>query len=1699
MSLGVPQIVSILYHIVVLRSQTDETVGVTLSPGAVVQDRYQIVRLLGRGGMATAYLVHDQLWDTEVALKLLETPTAQLREAFHFEFGVLRGLHHPRLSQVHDFGVLDSELTSKAGSVEDLASPASSGSAEVHFNPCFYTSDFVPGTTLDAYARGASWQRASQPLCDALGALRLLHTARFRHGDFKPANVLVDPSGRGVLIDLSCAAALTRHGRMTTGDASISGTPGFLAPEVLSGTQIDERADLYAVGVTLDQMVSVLDAEAPREVHDLARRLTQTNPEKRPADVDEVLEVLGVEPTLIHPAVAIVSRFVGRQAELDAAGNAQTALLDGTAGPRVLHIVGDSGTGRSGLLREIKWRAQQQCRVIECNANAAEAMDRLVTATLDAGEGVTEDGPSAGGLAAMLAARESLVGETSRPVVWIVDDADQLEPSQQELLLGLCRVLEPTDSGLLVVSSLPELELPAPGLRRLELGPLTPAQIEHWVGDSLAKRSRAQLAQLSGGSPATLRSVLGQIGSGQLSEEELERVTDRSALSRRRSKIVASLGEAGQRALGLLALLGGVLRSIQIGQLEIPIAALDELVAVGQVECGDGGWKLICGGQIDPITQALPPGLITELHREVAEWLGGQLAQWVASAATEPIPTRATTGEAASLAARQVLHLALADDRRQAAKLLVERANHHGAAPVAWWRAACAVADGCATPAVQLATARLEQAAGHPSDALARLSTLLAAQPAAQTSMELHIELGSCHLELGHSKEAKDHLEHVRTDGPNAAQRGRSTYLLARSLLQHGAYGDAARLAEQGLEDDVEPPARADLLETAGVALSFQGDLPGARRRLDEAATLLQGLADPRRSVRAHGNRALVAYNLGDLGAALKDYRSAVALAEQHGLSDLLATAALNLATACHQSGQWADALSLYLRGLRIAVALGQLGNEALIRFNLAKLQADLGLFDRAKGTALGCREIAERAAIPMLDAAAETVCGEVAAAQGQPGRARQHFVAARAGLSQHGSLRDQAEVDIQLAALLIRAEELEQAAALLDQSEAQLQGADAQDVECRLAVARGRLALAHGRSSEAASLAEGAAQIAGRLGQHDLEAECEQLLGQAWAAQGAATLADQHGQRARALWERTAAPLTTSVRDAFWRHPRRAGLGPAVAPSALVAAPLTATREHRLELLLKINQRLNSSLRSDEVLELTMDAAIELTGAERGFVLLAADTTRAGGPTHRKSRPDRDLHVAVARNLDREALDPSHLELSRGIAEQVMRTGEPLVTGDAQTDGRFHDQASVHAMHLKSVICVPVAGPAGVLGALYLDNRFQRGHFTELDIAGLRAFGDQVAIALTNAQLHDDLRQRNRELETERRRVEALVQGQAAEIDRLTEEAKRHRITRQYRFDYSAIVATSPAMDAVFALLDRVIDTELPILIQGDSGTGKELIARAIHLNSPRSKGPLVTINCGALPESLLESELFGYERGAFTGADRARDGLVVQARGGTLFLDELGEMPRQMQVKLLRVLQEREVQPLGSAKVIPVDFRLVCATNRRLRDEVEQGSFREDLFYRISAVEVTLPPLSDRAEDIPPLAAHMLTRVAEQLNRQVPELTAQALRKLAGFDWPGNVRQLEHVITKAVALSEGARIHGRDIDLPAPLPSAPAGLSRAAFERTEIENIAASLAENRWNVTKVARLLGIPRPTLYRRIKRHGLLKKDRSAKTS
>jgi DNA-binding NtrC family response regulator len=349
---------------------------------------------------------------------------------------------------------------------------------------------------------------------------------------------------------------------------------------------------------------------------------------------------------------------------------------------------------------------------------------------------------------------------------------------------------------------------------------------------------------------------------------------------------------------------------------------------------------------------------------------------------------------------------------------------------------------------------------------------------------------------------------------------------------------------------------------------------------------------------------------------------------------------------------------------------------------------------------------------------------------------------------------------------------------------------------------------------------------------------------------------------------------------------------------------------------------------------------------------------------------------------------------------------------------------------------------------------------------------------------------------------VRRLVE-QAIEHGRLRAENRRLQRQLRSRYRFESVVGSSPALRAVLDVVEKVADTESTVLITGESGTGKELIARALHYNSRRAERPLVTVNCGAIPEELLESELFGHVRGAFTNAVSHREGRFAVADGGSIFLDEIGDMSPNLQVKLLRVLQDRTFEPVGSSKTQRVDVRVIAATNQDLKEAIRERRFREDLFYRLNVIPLEVPPLRERREDVPLLAKHFLEVLESERGKRVQGITPQALEQLAACDWPGNVRELENLIERMLVLREGETIDVHDLPpayqtpcLPPPgsarLPASGLPFGEAV-DRFETDLIRQALEQTHWNKNRAAQLLGMNRTTLLEKIKKKGLAQPD------
>ena len=487
---------------------------------------------------------------------------------------------------------------------------------------------------------------------------------------------------------------------------------------------------------------------------------------------------------------------------------------------------------------------------------------------------------------------------------------------------------------------------------------------------------------------------------------------------------------------------------------------------------------------------------------------------------------------------------------------------------------------------------------------------------------------------------------------------------------------------------------------------------------------------------------------------------------------------------------------------------------------------------------------------------------------------------------------------------------------------------------------------------------------------------------------------------------------------------------------------PATSRLARNLNVLLKISRVVHSirdlQALQDEILSLTF----EVSPAERGAILLDA--------THAK-----DFASVFARN--RLASDPRTVRVSRTVARQVLEQGVSVLGSDVTADGSLNEVESLITSEVRSLLCVPLIVFDKVIGCIYLDSTNPILRFDEDHLQLVTAIAGISAVALENARQLEWLRQENERLNTE------------------------------INLEHS-LIGESAIMKNVYQFLARVAPTDSTVLIDGESGTGKELVARAIHQNSERSEKPFVAINCAAITETLLESELFGYEKGAFTGATAQKKGKLEVANGGVVFLDEIGELAAALQSKLLRVIQEREFERVGGTRSVEVDIRLIAATNKNLAEAVRAGTFRPDLFYRLNVVSVTMPPLRERKEDIAQLATYFINKYAKRCKVKAKPLSEEARACLLNYDWPGNVRELENAIERALVLGAA------DLILPEDLPeavlerAAPAGMTakyHSALKETKKQLILAAIEDAKGNYTEAARALGLHPNYLHRLIR--------------
>jgi len=497
--------------------------------------------------------------------------------------------------------------------------------------------------------------------------------------------------------------------------------------------------------------------------------------------------------------------------------------------------------------------------------------------------------------------------------------------------------------------------------------------------------------------------------------------------------------------------------------------------------------------------------------------------------------------------------------------------------------------------------------------------------------------------------------------------------------------------------------------------------------------------------------------------------------------------------------------------------------------------------------------------------------------------------------------------------------------------------------------------------------------------------------------------------------------------------------------------------RIQELTLLFEISQILDRSIDLDQIVSPVLEAIAGHMGMHRGTLTLL-------------NRQSNEIRISAAYGLTGKEQARGRYKLGEGITGQVVQTGRPMIVPDISAEPEFLDKTGARSEDTSTAfICVPIKIGQETCGALSSDRLFGGEIALDEDVRLLTIIGSMIA-----------------------RAVELRRNGEEAQ-KALEEENARLQEALQESFQPKNMIGSTRSMKQVYQLLRQVAPSEATVLIRGESGTGKELIANALHYNSPRSGRNFIKVNCAALPEGVIESELFGHEEGAFTGAVKTRKGRFEMADGGTIFLDEIGDLSPLLQVKLLRVLQEREIERVGGNKIIPVDVRIIAATNRPLEEEIAEGTFREDLFYRLNVFPVHLPPLRERHGDIMLLTDHFVEKYSKKNRKDIKRISSSSIDLLTSYHWPGNVRELENCIERAVLLSTDGVIHA--YHLPPSLQSAEStdtGLTSTlpeALDKLEEELLRDALKSSRGNRAEAARHLGISERIMGLRVEKFGI----------
>jgi transcriptional regulator with GAF, ATPase, and Fis domain/Tfp pilus assembly protein PilF len=1644
--------------------------------GPLLARRYRLGELLGRGSSADVYRGHD-IWtgESDLAIKMLRQDAAALLPHMLREFCFLYRFGHPHLA-----GVVELSYNQAATSAGDTALP-------------FLVQKRYRGKDAMEWAR--EHEHAPEKIAivalQISAALATLHAQGIAHGDIKPANIVVEDKADGpfaTLIDFGLA--FYHQG------SHAAGTPRFMAPEALLGRPV-LKSDLYSLGATL-AMLSTGKAPqgqpgAPQSsphFTSLIEALTHGNARQRLSCV-ELFESLAKDlvaqgNTLSEPLKSQSSATQVALGQSSGDQNLLKALQNPAKGCKMIRVVGRPGTGRTRAARECHLfaLAQGMWSPMGVQAGRLGTLQPLEHLLRRVGVEVAQEALPAEANGQdyeawrfarfeLLAQRLKDVSTTNRPIAIIVDDVPIDSPLDR-----LGRYLGAKgDSG-------PEMLWCQTGVEGegIKLASLNIEDVRHTLAcrrplRPLDQRGADELHRISAGHPKTLHHLLTTFAG-----DELLAGLQQGSIQpqKRRSDTIkenfASLNEASRRLVSILSLFRDGIALDLLQKLCSPhtptIEELQTLETQGWAQASAGDGELVYALVDFTLGEIWQEELAEVELRRVAEVLDSD-PRWRQQWARELGFLWHHLGEV-----------------HKSRPHLLAAANHafdafHWTRALAFYELLLKHDPG--NPSYHFALGKVQIALGQNG---AGIHAFRQAGDYAGAAAGL----AECLRVQGHYEKA---IETLQGSGPPAKVQDSLQVKLARLYLLAGHYDQAQTLIQKMLQRDLSTEHHSQILNTQGLVHYYQAELDKAQGLLAKAVSLAEESGDLATLGGALSNWALVLQKQGHLEKADEAYAQSIRIAkEQRHLPSQLSRL-LNQSTLRQDQRRF----DLALEGYREAEHLARLleATQALVTTmgQHANVLVRLGDLEGGKALAEQALELTDQTSMRTQRAWLMLLMAEISIHQKDLDRAQQELTHAKTGFGdekQHLDRGECAEIDLLLS---LRRGQSKDALAKAEKLIGTAEKADLRSREIRATVWLGLASMGMELSSHERRPIHQKIQRGLELAlQHPAPDELWLLYGLHAAfeekeeRQHEATVAAARGRQFLSQARSSLGARFVRLYGALWYREKIMHILQKQIPDG------SETPTRTFDRLLAINRELTQDRDPQRLLERIIDAAIALSGAERGLIVWVTDPAC---PT--SDLKEEMLDVRTARNMDRESMAGGDSGgFSRSIALSAIQAGAPITSLDAQGDRRFDAFQSVHLLNLHSVLCLPLSVQGRPLGALYLDHRHRTHAFSENDVVILSAFGDQAAIALANADWMDKLQRQSEALELTRNEVEELNRRLETELAHRTHElslVRGHQAPEGQSVGRHGMIGQSPPMLRVYKMIDRVADRQVPVYILGASGTGKELVAQALHQGSSWGDGPFVSVNCGAISPALLESELFGHEKGAFTGAVRSKAGLFEVARGGTIFLDEIADMPPEMQVKLLRVLQQKEYRKVGGTRFLTTDARVVSASNQDLEQLVREGRFREDLWYRLNVVELKLCPLVERRDDIYLLVQHFMTRYG---GAKCPPLTPAAQGAFLDYHWPGNIRELQNEVQRALALADevidldnlSPKLHP-DSFTQAPISTDIGWHEGQSLKQTvddfERRVILKSLESHAGKVSAAARTLEITRAGLYKKINKHGI----------